>query len=169
MNGKRILIPVDLLNGSFDTLLFVQRMATELPVVTTLLHVVNLNVAAPEGRLYHEVCAESEELLRKLAHLFFRDTTSIRVSVRLGRPHTEIVAEAAAQSSELIILSSPNGSRWKQLLRFGTVQRVVRNAPCPTLVLPHAWRITPEQYLGARPNGHPSAPVCQPDAACTDA
>ena len=46
MNGKRILVPVDLENGSHDGLHFIQGLAAELPLCATLLYVVNLNITA---------------------------------------------------------------------------------------------------------------------------
>ena len=149
MNVKRILIPVNLLKGSFDALQFAQGLAETVPIHVTLLNVVNLNIVPLENRIYDEVCAESEAGLKKLARLFFGDSPSVRINVRVGQPHEEIVAEADAESSELIIMASPKPSRWKRFLGLGTVGRVVRNARCPTLVLPRIWKITPEQYRHA--------------------
>jgi len=149
MNIKRILIPVNLLKGPFDALQFAQGLADAVPIHVTLLNVVNLNVVTLEGRIYDEVCAESEAALKKLAKHFFGDSPSVRINVRVGQPHEEIVAEAEAELSELIIMASPKPSRWKQFLGLGTVERVVRNARCPTLVLPRVWKITPEQYRHA--------------------
>ena len=149
MNSKRILVPVNLPKSSFNSLLFAQGLANEVPIHLTLLNVVNLNVARLESRIYNEVCAESEAALKKLAKLFFGDSPSVRINVRVGRPHEEILAEADAELSELIIMASPEPSRWKRFLGLGTVERVVRNAPCPTLVLPRIWKITPEQYRHA--------------------
>jgi nucleotide-binding universal stress UspA family protein len=149
MNSKRILIPVNLLKGSFDELQFAQGLADEVPIRVTLLNVVNLNVVRLESRIYNEVCAESEAALKKLAGHFFGDSPSVRINVRVGQPHEEIVAEADAELSELIIMASPKPSRWKRFLGLGTVERVVRNARCPTLVLPRVWKITPEQYRQA--------------------
>jgi nucleotide-binding universal stress UspA family protein len=149
MNVKRILIPVNLLKGPFDALQFAQGLADTVPIHVTLLNVVNLNVVRLESRIYNEVCAESEAALKKLAKLFFGDSPSVRINVRVGQPHEEIVAEADAESSELIIMASPKPSRWKRFLDLGTVERVVRNARCPTLVLPRVWKIAPEQYRHA--------------------
>ena len=149
MNSKRILVPVNLPKSSFNSLLFAQGLANEVPIHLTLLNVVNLNVARLESRIYNEVCAESEAALKKLAELFFGDSPSVRINVRVGRPHEEILAEADAELSELIIMASPEPARWKRFLGLGTVERVVRNAPCPTLVLPRIWKITPEQYRHA--------------------
>jgi nucleotide-binding universal stress UspA family protein len=149
MNSKRILVPVNLPKSSFNSLLFAQGLADEVPIHLTLLNVVNLNVARLESRIYNEVCAESETALKKLANLFFGDSPSVRINVRVGRPHEEILAEADAELSELIIMASPKPACWKRILSLGTVERVVRNARCPTLVLPRIWKITPEQYRHA--------------------
>ena len=166
MNSKRILVPVNLPKSSFNSLLFAQGLANEVPIHLTLLNVVNLNVSRLESRIYNEVCAESEAALKKLAELFFGDSPSVRINVRVGRPHEEIVAEAEAELSELIIMASPEPSRWKRFLGLGTVERVVRNAPCPTLVLPRIWKITPEQYRQAmRPRSDAQSSVAwQPNA-----
>jgi nucleotide-binding universal stress UspA family protein len=146
--------------GSFDELQFAQGLADEVPIHLTLLNVVNLNVVRLESRIYSEVCAESEATLKKLAGHFFGDRPSVRINVRVGRPHEEIVAEAEAELSELIIMAIPKPARWKRLLGLGTVERVVRNARCPTLVLPRIWKITPEQYRQAmrpRSDARPNA------------
>jgi nucleotide-binding universal stress UspA family protein len=171
MNSKRILVPVNLPKSSFNSLLFAQGLANEVPIHLTLLNVVNLNVARLESRIYNEVCAESEAALKKLANLFFGDSPSVRINVRVGRPHEEILAEADAELSELIIMASPKPACWKRLLGLGTVERVVRNARCPTLVLPRIWKITPEQYQQAmRPrNGAQSSAPWQPNGILTHA
>jgi nucleotide-binding universal stress UspA family protein len=116
MNVKRILIPVNLLNGSFDVLQFAQGLAAAVPIHATLLNVVNLNVVKLEYRIFNEVLAESEAGLKKLAKHFFGNSPSVRINVRMGRPHEEIVAEAEAELSELIIMASPEPSRWKRFL-----------------------------------------------------
>jgi nucleotide-binding universal stress UspA family protein len=160
MNSKRILVPVNLLKGSFDALQFAQGLADEVPIHVTLLNVVNLNVVMVESRIYNEVCAESEAMLKKLAKHFFGDSPAVRINVRVGRPHEEILAEAGAELSELIIMASPKPSRWKRFLGLGTIERVVRNAPCPTLVLPRVWKITLEQYrqaMRSQSNARPNA------------
>ena len=45
MNSKRILVPVNLPKSSFNSLLFAQGLANEVPIHLTLLNVVNLNVS----------------------------------------------------------------------------------------------------------------------------
>jgi nucleotide-binding universal stress UspA family protein len=153
MQGRRILVPVNLPLHSFEALLFAKQMAGEVPLSLTLLHVVRLNIAF-ESRVYDELCLESEEALRQIGRRIFGATPGVNVIVRVGKPHEEIVAEAQSASAELILLSTPKPSFWKTLLGEGTVRGVVRAAPCPTLVLPRIWKATMEDRRGA---AHPFA------------
>jgi nucleotide-binding universal stress UspA family protein len=155
MQTKRILIPINLPNRSFDTLLFAKQMADEVSVSLTLLYVVRLNIAS-ESRVYDEICLESEQALRQIGTRFFGGAQAVSVSVRMGKPDGQIVAEAESGHAELILLSSPKPSPWKRLFSDGTVKGVVRMAPCPTLVLPRIWKVTPEK---CRVAPHPAAAV----------
>jgi nucleotide-binding universal stress UspA family protein len=136
MQPKRLLVPVDLSSSSFDALRFARQMAMELSVQVTLLNVVNLNVPIPEGRVYNELFWEAREGLRKLGERFFGGSPAVNLRVRLGRPHEQIIAEADAELSELIIMTGPKPKRWRWLFGHGTVGKVIRKAPCPTLVMP---------------------------------
>jgi nucleotide-binding universal stress UspA family protein len=107
--------------------------------------VANLNVCAPERRVYDELCRENERRLRSLAKLFFNGELP-HIGVRVGKPHEEILAEAESGQAELIVMASPKSSRSRWQFRPTTVERVVRHAPCLVLVLPLTWKITPEQY-----------------------
>lgn len=137
MSVKRILIPLDLMRSPCDALVFARNMAADHPVCVTLLYVLNLDIVVPTGRqVYNELCAESEAALRKLARFFFGTDGAVRVVVRVGRPHEQILAEAKAESPDLIVLSGPKPRRWKQLLRLGTVQKIIDAVSCPAVVLP---------------------------------
>ena len=160
--AKRILIPLDLLRGTIDPLLFVQRIAAETPVRVTLLHVVSLNVGAVGKRVYEELCSEAQAGLLKLARLFFGEEQETRVSIRIGRPHEQIIEEARSEGSNLIILSAGKPGSWARLLALGTAERVVRSAPCPSLILPRAAapKDGPACVIAAR-----TAQVLRPQAA----
>jgi len=141
--SKRVLIPLDLMRSPCDALVFAQKMAADFPVCVTLLYVLNLNIVPPGRQIYDELCAESEAALRKLARFFFGTDRAARVVVRVGAPHEEILAEARAESSDMIILSGPEHRSWKRLLRSGTVQKIIDASPCPAVVLPRD-RKTPQ-------------------------
>jgi len=161
MHAKRILVPVSLQSSDADALRFIEALSRDVPVYATLLHVVNLNIFGLGRRVLDDLCREHEQQLRALTKLFVEDGRLPQLRVRLGRPHEEILAEAEAEHAELIVMASPRASRRKWLLSPATVERVVQNAPCPTLVLPRVWRITPEQYREATRSA--PATACQPD------
>lgn len=161
MHAKRILVPVSLQRGDADALRFIENLSRDVPVHATLLHVVNLNIFGLEPRVLNELRHENEQRLRALARLFFEVVRLPQLRVRVGRPHEEILAEAEEEHAELIVMASPKACRPRWRFSPATVERIVRNAPCPTLVLPRVWRITPQQYREAtRPA---PAAACQPE------
>ena len=146
MRSKHILVPLDLVRGPANALVAVQKMAAESPVRVTLLHVVDLNIFPPQPAVNEQLCAESQAALRRLAKLFFGVEQAARISVRVGRPAQEIIAEAKESEADVIVMCGPKSGRMR-LLRRGTTQRVLSSASCPSLVLPH-----------------PGKPVCQEPA-----
>ncbi len=144
MKMKRVLVPLDLMRSPCDALVYARNMAADCPVCVTLLYVLNLNIIPPSRQIYDELCAESEAALRRLAKFFFGTDRAARIVVRLGAPDEEIVAEAKAESSDLIIMSGPKRRTWKQLMRLGTTQRIIDASPCPALVLPRRPKSAPE-------------------------
>jgi nucleotide-binding universal stress UspA family protein len=145
MNSKRVLIPLDLMRSPCDALIFARNMAVDQPVSVTLLYVLNLNIVAPGRQIYDELCVESEKALQRLAGFFFGAERAAHVVVRVGAPHEEIVAEAKAESADLIILSGPERRSWKHLLHSGTTQKIIDASPCPALVLPRIRKKTPQK------------------------
>jgi nucleotide-binding universal stress UspA family protein len=139
MSRKHILVPLDLVRGSADALVFAQQMALENPLTITLLHVIDLNIAptvSPVPAIYAQLYAESQAALRKLAKLFFGSEQATRIVVRFGKPVDEIVAEAKTEEVTMIILAGPKPAKRLRLFRRGTIQRLLRRVPCPAIVLP---------------------------------
>ena len=145
MNVKNILIPLDLLRSPCDALVYARNMAADSAVCVTLLYVLNLNIVSPGRQIYDELCAESEAALKKLARFFFGTELAARVVVRMGAPHKEIVAEAKAESSDLIVLTGPERRGWKHLLGLGTTQKIIDASPCAAVVLPRHRKMPPQR------------------------
>lgn len=65
----------------------------------------------------------------------FPGQVSITTTVRVGRAADEIAAYAQALSADLIVMSAHVGSGRKNVLLRTTTERVVRQSPCPVLVV----------------------------------
>ena len=80
----------------------------------------------------------------------FPSQASITTTVRVGRAADEIVAHAQALSADLIVMSAHVGSGSKNVLLRTTTERVVRQSPCPVLVVARDqvqdFLKTPEQF-----------------------
>lgn len=80
----------------------------------------------------------------------FPGQVSITTTVRVGRAADEIVSQAQALSADLIVMSAHVGSAMKNVLLRTTTERVVRQSPCPVLVVPRDqvqdFLKTPEQF-----------------------
>lgn len=81
----------------------------------------------------------------------FSSPVSITTTVRVGRAADEIVAHAQALCADLIIMSAHVGSGNNNVLLRTTTERVVRQSPCPVLVVPRdqvqAFLSEPEPFL----------------------
>jgi nucleotide-binding universal stress UspA family protein len=146
MKNNRILVPIDLLRGSTNALEFVQALAMENPLSVTLLHVVDANIAPIRPDIYDELCAEAEAALRRLAGLFFGNEHATRIVVRIGKVPDEIAAEATAGAADLIVLCGQKSPKRFSLCRGRTTRRILRRAPCPTVVLPKSEKVNPYVY-----------------------
>jgi nucleotide-binding universal stress UspA family protein len=144
MKSKNVLIPLDLMRSPCDALVYAREMATEQVVSVTLLYVLNLNIAVPDRSVFTQLEAEGEAALRKLARLFFGSDKAVRVAVRSGMPHEEILAEARETGAELIVLSKAHKRTWNNFLRANTAQKIIDSAPCPTMVLPGSGYKAPQ-------------------------
>lgn len=146
MNRSRsdILVPVNLEKDSLEGLKFAAHVAKEMSLHATLLHVVELNIFPLDRRVYEEVCLESERRLENIADLLPENLRE--VCVRIGKPHEEIVAAARDLGAELIVMSAPkNNHRWRPFSSTN-VERVVRHAPCMTLVISEPWKAAAAHY-----------------------
>jgi len=143
MQSKRVLIPVDLAKPerSYDALQFVGGMAGDLRVHATLLYVVNHHGWTPERKSLDQY----DRVLKTFAARFLADCTTKCFRVRTGKPDQEILREAKEASLELIVLSQPDSGR-STWFRSRTAERIIRAAPCLTLVLPASWKITSDKY-----------------------
>jgi nucleotide-binding universal stress UspA family protein len=174
MRPETILVPLDTARYPVEVFARVNAFAQRPGVTVVLLHVVNLNLAAPDRRVDQELCREAQWHLGRLAATYVQPGPAIVTRVRMGKPAEEILAEAREQDASLIIVPA-FASSWRRrrglwgwlwaALCPGVVGKLIRFAQCPVLVV-HAetvldcrrqwWRGEEEikaalEYLHANP------------------
>jgi nucleotide-binding universal stress UspA family protein len=156
---KRILVPVDLGDGSVAGLKYALFLAKWQGAEVVVVHVVDEREIprsaslSRDARLYLEterVAAETLddrlienalekgrwELSRFLSrHLESRLLHDVREVVCIGKVADEIVAAAAAEECDLIVMAS-GGKNWMERLVHGSLtEKVVRMSACPVLTI----------------------------------
>jgi nucleotide-binding universal stress UspA family protein len=137
MKPERILIPIDVAKCPLEVFKVVNGFAERPGVTVILLHVVNLNIAAPENRVYEGLCAEAEQHLARLAREFLHPAAAILLRVRVGKPSEQILAEAREAAADLILLPIRERAAWKRLFAPKIpriVAKIIHNAPCGVFV-----------------------------------
>ena len=158
MKPERILLPLDITRCPLEVFDLVNGFAKRPEVTVILLHVLNLNILAPENRVYEELGQEAQWHLESLANKHLHPMASAITHVRVGKPAEEILAEAKAQSVELIILPTYGPSFWNRLKGLWTnvcippvstlAERVIREAMCGVFVVLAKTRLNCERAWG---------------------
>jgi nucleotide-binding universal stress UspA family protein len=133
MKPERILLPLDIRKCPLEVFSVVNGLAKQPGVTVTLLHVVTLNIAAPEKGVYEQLGREAHWHLERLARGCLRPGITTITRVRFGKPAEEILAEAADGNADLIVLASGLPSCWRRFfarLVPRVVERVIREATC---------------------------------------
>ena len=132
---KRILVPVDFSDCSKKALEYAARFARQFGAELTLLHVVPRYPAVPEmGPIDVETLQEGRAQL-EVVRLTIGDLAPCDTLLRTGTPHMKIIEAAKEQSIDLIIIATHGHKGLTRVLLGSTTERVVREAPCPVLVV----------------------------------
>jgi universal stress protein A len=137
---RQILVPVDFSECTEKALLYAVPFARQFDATLTLLHVVEPPYL-PASEMGVVVEVESKDEARKeLETLRARLAGKVRCQtmVRKGSAQIEIIDAAKELGCDLIILGSHGRTGVERLLMGSTVEKVVRRAGCPILIVrPH--------------------------------
>ena len=86
-------------------------------------------------RVVRNIGLETEKKLRALGDQVAQELPACHFSLRHGRPYLEIVRYAKENRVDLIVMASHGLSGWEQALFGSTTDRVLRESPCPVLVV----------------------------------
>ena len=136
---QTILVPIDIKRCPLDVFELVNGFANQADVTLVLLHVLNVNIMAPDNRVYEELRQEAAGHLARLAVRYVSERVTILIRVRFGNPAKEILAEARAQRADLILLGAGQTSVWNRLfapISCRTVKKVLREAGRGVFLVP---------------------------------
>jgi len=144
MKTERILLPIDIRKCPLEIFPFVNDLAARCDTIVTLLHVVTLNILAPESRIYDELAAEAHFFLECLAQEYLPAAASTSIRVRFGRPADEVINQSREEIVDLIVLPNDGSSLlrrlssvWKRCsntMVSPLVEKLVREANCAVIV-----------------------------------
>lgn len=142
MKPPRILVPIDLSNVAPEVFQVINDLARNSCPVVVLLHVIHLNILAPDSRIYDELGREASWHLNRLSG-FVDSNASIQIRVRFGRVAQEILAEAKADTTDLILLSSRLRSSNNRAWRFPWSSRAkpLFSSLAETLTSSAGWQV----------------------------
>jgi nucleotide-binding universal stress UspA family protein len=161
MKPERILLPLDIRRCPLEIFSLVEGFSKRPEVTLRLLHVVHLNIVAPDNRVYEELALEARGYLERLAQQFVHPITSTVVHVRFGRPAEQILEEAQAEKVELIILPAYGPSFWSRLVSVWNpgactmvsplAEKIIRDSTCGVFVTRVKTRFNCERAWGRLP------------------
>jgi len=137
---KRILVPLDLSDLSAEIVPLAAAVAREHGAQLVLLHSLDV-VISPDPVIMVSPTVSREDATAKLEKLAERaEGVPTRVRVALGAPSINILEVAREEDADLVAMTTHGRSgfsRWA----FGSVaEQVLRNCPCPLLVMRTAGR-----------------------------
>jgi nucleotide-binding universal stress UspA family protein len=138
---KKILVPLDFSRASMEALDYAVSVAEQFHAAIHLIHVHPTGEPSPvpgAGHLLLQSAEAIERLNEELTGIHRKRVPTFRPEnchIRGGQPYQEIVRLAREINADLIALSTRGYSGLKHLLLGSTAERVVRNAPCPVLVV----------------------------------
>ena len=156
---KKILVPLDLSARSLQALRFARGLARQFGSALHLVHITE-PLAYPtdlgyapviSGELETELQEGSRERLAAVVEETRQGGFTVEGTLRVGRPHSEIVATASELGADLLVLTTHGFTGLKHVLLGSVAERVVRHAPCP------AWVVRDQETPGGTPPATPEA------------
>jgi nucleotide-binding universal stress UspA family protein len=145
MNTKRILLPIDVRRCPLEVFETANGFAKSPHSSLSLLHVVNLNIAPPDYRIYEELSHEAQSYLLRLADRYVHPLVRRQVHIRIGNTVDQILAQAKAENTDLILLPTYCPSHWHRLCAFWRpaatplvsrlADKLIRKATCPVFLV----------------------------------
>lgn len=130
---REVLVATDFSDASTAAVAYASRLSMESGGRLHLLHVLS-----PRDRTPGELADERRHCLERLAGVISADAELALKTVKevvVGRPSDAIVAYAREESNDLIVVGTHGRSGFRRLALGSVADRVLRDAPCPVMVI----------------------------------
>jgi nucleotide-binding universal stress UspA family protein len=138
IKADRLLLPIDLAKCPSEIFPVANGLTKPFHGEIILLHVLDRRKNGVPRDVGEFEFRRAERHLERLGHDYLTPTIEASFRVRIGIPHEEIRAEAAAANTDLILLPTFAPSFWRRLggVPYGeTVRSLVGGAPCRVFVV----------------------------------
>jgi len=146
MTLKRILVPTDFSSHSLAALDYAVDFAKPFkaqliavfaiePVYLAVPDFAGVGAATAMGELLAEQRRGARTQLQALERRYAKRRVKLRLLLQTGAAHLAIAAAAKQVKADLIIMATHGRSGVTHLLMGSVAERVVRNAPCPVLIV----------------------------------
>jgi len=143
---RRVLCGADLRESGAEVVSCALSLAEAFGAELTLLHVLEhvpefelgsaMQFSMVEVQTFRQALAEeARDKLRTAVPEEDRERLAVRDLVKAGTAHEQIVRVAREEGSQLIVVGAQGHSALERVLFGSTSRRVVRDAPCPVLVV----------------------------------
>lgn len=143
MKLQKILLPTDFSDESLHALSYAVDLAKLFNAKLYLMHVIydiekasNLHIPHPSlSELYKDLESHARKNLDSFGAEMREDLKNVETVVKRGIPYEEIIKFAKENDLDLIIIGTIPKSGVERFFVGSTTQRVIRNAPCPVLII----------------------------------
>ena len=142
---KTILTPIDFSRGSQQVVDRAAALARAFKGRVVLLHVTQPPVITSDYGLMLENIAQitavakkaAAEQLARVSNELENNLVQVEVILLVGTPVTIILEQAKKLAADYIVLGSHGHTAFYDLLIGSTASGVLKNAPCPVIIVPH--------------------------------
>jgi len=139
---KKILFPTDFSDVSQKAVKYIKQLKGAGAQEVIVLHVIDekeLQVLSRVPDQYLLITAQMEKEIAKEMAAVEEDMTAegfrVKLTVKTGKPFTEIMKTAAEEKTSIIVLGSHGRSNIREMLMGSVSENVIRHAKVPLLVI----------------------------------
>ncbi len=138
---KKILSPIDFSKSSVKALQYASALAVQFQATLILVHVVEFSFVGSEfgavelSQIESDMRENGRKQLESLSEKLVDSRLETKMIIASGHPSIEIIETAKEEATDLIVIATHGHSSLAHVILGSTVERVVRHASCPVLVV----------------------------------